>query len=194
MLVVYQALQGLSEATSPQQDTDLKRPVSPFVPHEFGQSEEEQEGSCDSTRDSDYAADGDDADSIIGEDMYQPNKMKELRRKMPSPPIDAQESINQDALQLSRYLAVDPTRVYKLDDLNDQDILHRAYTLLFQAKRGEEVPRLKLTPHINYKALPQVFTKVIEKKLKAERQAVVKARAIMKDPTARYVVSALETF
>ena len=60
-----------------------------------------------------------------------------------------------------------------------------------KARRGIRTSE-KLTPHIDYKTLPQLSIKVIEKKLKVERQAMIKARTIMKNSTARYVASALE--
>lgn len=89
-----------------------------------------------------------------------------------------QEDYDQARMNLRRLLAFDPHKVYVDDDLNSEETLDRALSLLYRQRFGQKREELRISPHINYYALHPKVAEAVEKKV-LELENVAPLREIL---------------
>ncbi|MCJ1427565.1 hypothetical protein MMC29_005468 [Sticta canariensis] len=90
-----------------------------------------------------------------------------------------QEPFDQDLWNFQQLLALDPEKIYTIDDLRSEKILGRGLRLLYLAKFGREDIQTGISPHLNYDRLPARMSRGIEEKMEIEEHQVGESLALM---------------
>lgn len=90
-----------------------------------------------------------------------------------------QESVNQERLDMQRLLSLDPTRIYKLEGLEDNQVLEQALRLLYLSKFGRDELYTCVSPHITYEKLAVSMARSIKERLQIEEQQIARSLALI---------------
>ena len=89
----------------------------------------------------------------------------ELRRDYGKMTSKEQEDFDHDAWNTHQLLALDPKKIYNVEDLEDETVLARALCLLYLAKFGQNRLYTRISPHVKYDKLPVSLSQAIKKSL-----------------------------
>ncbi|KAL8646787.1 MAG: hypothetical protein Q9210_005931 [Variospora velana] len=103
---------------------------------------------------------------------------KEIRKKYQQLTKQEQEDFDQDAITLRQLLALDPKKVYTVEDLETSDILDRSLRLLYRARFGQQQEYIRISPHIRYDKLSRGTVKTIEENSKLKEDEILRLRVI----------------
>lgn len=89
-----------------------------------------------------------------------------------------QEAFDQDRWNMQQLLSLDPDRIYKIEDLEDEKVLGRSLRLLYLAKFGREALYTRISPHLKYDKLPISLSKGIEGRLELDEHQIRESLAV----------------